>query len=446
MAQQQMDLNEIRNKRNSIEKQLFNKINEVPSLSYKSRTPLFDLNGTNITSNDVILASLMAKMNVLLIGYQGKVKTELAKYVRDEWFNGNAAFIRGRKDITASSIFMDLKLKDLRTVETEKKLYEKNENASHKLIIVDELNRTPEIVQQEIFGLSDGHIEKDGKIYYLGVPLNGHEDNRYVSVIGCANIGEAFRGVFEIDKALLDRYTILDTDLYPTDPTTYMNYMMYGAEKERGEANIQDLFVLYRDYYKYIMMDPLHGSLLATITEYLRSGLTYCTKDKTSKSNIEVKLRGTGFCEGCHDKVRGCPSIPLTFERGVEFSNRMFVALDLITRAKTNKPIDHRAIPVGLAKTHAFRLGPIMKVSGLTNRLMANDNTINPNQIISNIATFIIDDVKQAQDKIEELLKQGNEIYCGKRKEIEPSIVRWFESGRWIHVYNGFMGMINEKR
>ncbi len=439
-----MSINELRQERGSIEKELLWKISEVPSLSYKSRTPLFDLNGYNVTSNDVILASLMAKMNVMLIGYQGKVKTELAKYVRDEWFNGKSAFIRGRKDITASSIFMDLKLKEMKNVENEKKLYEKNESAGHKLIIIDEFNRTPPIVQQESFGLSDGHFEKDGKIYYLGVPLNGHEDNRYVVVIGCANIGEAFTGVFEIDKALLDRYTILDTDLYPTDPTTYMNYMMYGAEKQMGEANIQDLFVLYRDYYNYLMKDPQYGILIATVSEYLRSGLTYCTKDKTSKSNIEVKLR-TGFCDGCHDKVRGCPQIPLTFERGVEFSNRMFIALDLITRSKMGMDtIDFQAISTGLAKTHAFRLGPIMKISGLTNRIMINDNTLNPNTITSNIAQFILDDVTGAEDKIEELLKQGNEIIGGKRKEIDSTLVNWFEEGRWIHVYKGFMGMIKD--
>jgi hypothetical protein len=442
MTQKQMDLKQLREKRGLIEKELMGKINEVPELSYKSRTPLFDLNGADVTSNDIILASLMAKMNVMLIGYQGKVKTELAKYVRDEWFNGNSAFIRGRKDITASSIFMDLKLKDMKTADTEKNLYNKNEKANNKLIIIDEFNRTPPIVQQETFGLSDGHFEKDGKIYYLGVPLNGQEDNRYVAVIGCANIGEAFKGVFEIDKALLDRYTILDTDLYPTDPTTYMNYMMHGADKNIGEANIQDLFVLYKDYYKYLMGDPQTGVLIATISEYLRSGLTYCVKDKTSKSNIEVKLR-TGFCDGCHDKTRGCQHIPLTFERGVEFSNKMFIALDLITRAKIGMDtIDFQAISTGLAKTHAFRLGPIMKVSGLTNRIMVNDNTLNPTQITNNIAKFILDDVNSAQDKIEELLKQGNEIIDGDRSQINSELVNWFENGRWIHVYKGFMGMI----
>jgi hypothetical protein len=433
----------VTNERIRIEKELIKKINNLPKLGYKSRTPLFDINGIDITSNNIITGALMIKDNVLIIGSQGKVKTERAYDIRDGFFNGNATFIRGRKDITASSIMLDMELDKLKNAKSEKDIYKRNNNTDKKLVIIDEANRTHGAIQQELFGISDGHFEKDGIVHYIGAKLNGCEEDRYVSVIGTANIGEEFDNVFRIDKALLDRYTIIDTDLYPTDPTSYMEYLLYGNDRINNEANIQELYILFRDYYRYSMMEGNYGLTCVAITEYLRSGLTYCTKDKIGKENIKVKLK-TNFCDGCHDKTRGCPMIPFAFERGAEKSNKMALALDLITRAKTSKERSIDMLPTNLAKTHAFRLGPILKISGEMDRMMITDTTLNPLTILTQISKFIVDDIESAKEKINKLIIERGEILKGKRKNITPALVNWFEEGRWIGVYNGFMGMNND--
>ena len=148
------------------------KIAEHQAPTYKNTTNLFTLGGEDFYLWDVVKAALGARLNIGLGGSRGMGKSQLFADVQ-ALFGNNANYVLGRNDLDIKSLFRELNFKGLSeamknggTV-SQKELSQDTADIYRPLVVVEEINRCSEIVQNQLFNIFEGFIEIDGKKYKL---------------------------------------------------------------------------------------------------------------------------------------------------------------------------------------------------------------------------------------------------------------------------------------
>jgi len=155
---------------------------------------------------------MISRLNILIMGEKGEGKTQLATEINNTYFGGRGTFIRAHPDLKTKDIYTALNLEKLSSAKGDThQALEVVEAARNPLTILDEINRVPQITQNQALSILDGYInlpEKNEQVFF-GI------DGFHLS-IATANVGRSYSGTFPFDPAYLDRsHLIINVDNFP---------------------------------------------------------------------------------------------------------------------------------------------------------------------------------------------------------------------------------------
>jgi len=297
---------------------------------YLNTRPVFA--GLNIT--DLAIAGILGGVNALYVGDTGTGKSQLAQDFYNYYFNGNvsdkgnAVKIRGRPELDIyEEVYRDLDRKELKWLP--------NENIRAMYHFIDELNRCPEVTQNQFFGLGDGFIEHRGMKTHLG-------KNNYNVAVATANLGNGeFQGTFETDKALFNRFAVtLDFDyqmFQPTDEDKMIIDFLRDADPRIKEAPRKDISNLIIQAEKEIAQNTRNLGLEEfAVINYLKFGLNNCYNE-----SIQNKEKNWPFqCQDCNKNQnadRLCSLIKSPTQRTINALIKYSSALYYLSKLKNPK-------------------------------------------------------------------------------------------------------------
>ncbi|MBS3174145.1 AAA family ATPase [Candidatus Woesearchaeota archaeon] len=286
----------------SKEKNPFDNIVNLPATTYKNTTPVLKLGGVDLYLWDVVKASLAARLNIGLGGGAGGGKSQLFADVQG-LFGNNASYVLGRNDLDIKALFRQLNFGKLReamdkggTV-SQKDLAQITSDIYRPLIVVEEINRCAEIVQNQLFNIFEGFIEIDGVKYFLGhgetqsfKDFDGKEfkkNSRYSVGVWSANFGNGqYTGTVTMDKALKERsHMIIDVDNFYPGVTNALDLdgilLENGGEVRLKDVDTpQDQTKHFIDAFNYIKQksytpNPKELGKEMLLFRYLTLGLDY---------------------------------------------------------------------------------------------------------------------------------------------------------------------------
>jgi MoxR-like ATPase len=154
--------------------------------------------GVPLTVSDAVNAVQLAQLNVFLAGKKGTGKTQLMRDLYLNRYGKKGDLIEGRPDLKADEIYKRVNLKKLREATSSDELIELAESTQFPFLGVDELNRCPEVTQNELLTIMNGET------LYKGKPITLGKGFRVGMATG--NLGNGgYVGTFKIDDALADR-------------------------------------------------------------------------------------------------------------------------------------------------------------------------------------------------------------------------------------------------
>ncbi len=275
------------------------KIASLEAPTYRNTTKVFSLAGVEGTLWDATKVALASRLNLGLYGGAGMGKSQLLADVQS-LFGNNASYVLGRNDLDIKALFRQLDFHGLKeAMDKGGKVSQADltsvTSAIHKpLVVVEEINRAVEAVQNQLFNVFEGFIELDGHKYSLGGTelqsfrdLDGKEwsqNVRYSVGVWSANYGNGqYTGTVSMDKALKERsHLILDVDNF-SPQSADLDRILLGSggeirlkEQEKAEDRTQD-FVAAFQYMKQKAHTPSPRELGAELLlfRYLVHGLDY---------------------------------------------------------------------------------------------------------------------------------------------------------------------------
>ena len=281
----------------------------IDSPTYLNNSPILNLGGTDFSLTDIVKAGLCARLNIGLAGGAGMGKSQLLSDIQS-WFGNNASYVLGRNDLDIKSLFRELNFKSLKEAMdkgssvSQKEMSKVTSEIYKPLIIVEEINRAAEVVQNQLFNIFEGFIEIDGTKYQLGdgkietyKGIDGKEfskNTNYSVGLWSANFGNGqYTGTVSMDKALKERsHLIIDIDNFPMLNDDLDSILLGNSgevrlkEQEKPKNNTQN-FVDAFHYFKQKSFVPNSDEILQELLlfRYLVNGLDYipCESAKNSK-------------------------------------------------------------------------------------------------------------------------------------------------------------------
>ncbi|MBI5064818.1 hypothetical protein HZA97_01150 [Candidatus Woesearchaeota archaeon] len=243
----------------------------------------------NLTVSDCAIAAVLAKLNLMLVGDSGTGKSQLAKDIFNFYFKGNFSeggqgiMVRAHPEIDIyNEIFSELNKTEARRV--------LKDDIKAMVYFVDELNRAPEVTQNQFLGLGDGMMDFQGRSFRLG-------REGYHLLIATANLGNSeFQGTFEADKAMYNRlHVTIDVDHEDYKPTRKDKLKLKQkiadpTVKEAPLRDISDKLIISSREIAELTRNPGMDALAAMY--YLEFGLDNC---------IRYGRKGKIWPMGCHD-------------------------------------------------------------------------------------------------------------------------------------------------
>lgn len=292
--------------------------------TFVNDTPLLFLEAP-LVIEDILKASLIAGINVLLLGERGSGKTQLMTDVANAWFGGNAIHIRVRADMDLREVYTRFDLSKMHL--------ELTKTLSSPLCLIDELNRAPGIVQNQLFHLLDGYVEFEGEKIFLG-------QEGYHVCLGTMNVGERYLGTFGIDPALLDRFgVVIDMESFPPGPIEKLRALSAPQARvlESRKVDGTQTFLLMHRQLK--SMRPRRLFDLALL--YIESCLGYCFPERSQGTSRKVAVLGgiPRLCEGCNRLGFGCGYLKPASIRLLKNLSALAPALAMVASSKAKKPL-----------------------------------------------------------------------------------------------------------
>lgn len=280
--------------------ELIEKIRKLPLPKiYKNSTEVCRIKGVSLTLWDIITAAVISGLNILVVGEKGEGKTQLALELNNTYFGGKGTFIRAHPDLKTRDIYTALNLEKLSSArgDTHQAL-EVVESVKNPLTVLDEINRVPQITQNQALSILDGYItlpEKNENIFF-GV------DGFHIGV-ATANLGRTYSGIFPFDPAYLDRsHLIINVDNFPPTTTDLIKIQQQDInprlETPDQEDCTRDIIQIWQSMSEMsLALDGLIADL------YLKKSLDYCVKSPTRRKST-VRDDIPNMCQGCSSEGR----------------------------------------------------------------------------------------------------------------------------------------------
>lgn len=191
---------------------------------------------TPLSVVDVVNAAQLAKLNLFVAGKKGSGKTQLLFDVRDSRFGGRGLVVEGRPDLKTDQLFKMMNLKKLREGATSDEIIELANSVTYRFFGADEINRAPEVTQNEYLSIMNGYLLHKGDPIPLG--------NGFSIGLATGNLGNGeYVGTFKIDAALADRlHVFMDFDYWkPTDEDmAVLDARKMDNPQVKRAANVRD--------------------------------------------------------------------------------------------------------------------------------------------------------------------------------------------------------------
>jgi len=219
----------------------------------------------------------MSGIPLLLGGRPGCGKSQLAFDFANYYFNGakrsggNSVII----PVNPDTEILDPGNKYYTEFDMEKSEVRLSPNIEAAFHLIDEINRTPTIKQNQFYPLLNGYVSYQGQDTQIGV-------EGYKSVIGTANLGNGeFLGTFSMDPALENRFGIIidfDYDMFrPTEEDDMLRDRLREANPEIKQAPKRDLTQKIIKAYREIAESSKNPGLEAiAVVDFLKFGLRNC--------------------------------------------------------------------------------------------------------------------------------------------------------------------------
>ena len=289
------------------------KIASLEAPTYSNTTKVFSLAGVDGTLWDLTKVALGARLNLGLYGGAGMGKSQLLADVQSLVGN-NASYVLGRNDLDIKALFRQLNFHGLKEAMdkggeiSQADLTTVTAAIYKPLVVVEEINRAVEVVQNQLFNVFEGFIELDGHKYSLGGTkletfrdFDGKEwsqNVRYSVGVWSANYGNGqYTGTVSMDKALKERsHVIVDVDNF-SPKSADLDRILLGSggeirlkEQEKAEDRTQD-FVAAFQYMKQKSHTPAPTELGTELLlfRYLVHGLDYIPCEGADNSKRLMK-------------------------------------------------------------------------------------------------------------------------------------------------------------
>lgn len=287
-------------------------IAELEAPTYINESKVFSLGDVDFYLWDVVKTALAGRLNTGLASGAGMGKSQFFADVQ-ALFGGDSNYILGRNDLDIKSLFRQMNFKKLNDAMkdggavSQKELSDITADIYRPLIVVEEINRCAEIVQNQLFNIFEGFIELDGTKYSLGKGdtknFKDFNDKNFVQNVlysvgvWTANFGNgSYTGTVSMDKALKERsHLIIDVDNFVPgqDNTADLDNILLGCggeirlkNQENPKANTKNFI----DAFAYLKQkantpDKLELGEELLLFRYLIHGLDYipCESAKNSK-------------------------------------------------------------------------------------------------------------------------------------------------------------------
>ncbi|MHA1758713.1 MAG: AAA family ATPase, partial [Promethearchaeota archaeon] len=270
-----------------------NYFNNHAVISSTIRKPLLNL---VFTLQDILLIGALTCSSVLLSGSSGSGKTLLAELV--------STFLFGKEGYTRKNItpdmneqdFMDI---DFGAIKEGKKLKEAllaDQLFTRPVIIIDEANRAPPIVQNRLLQILENNIDLKSKKIKAGIKLENGEF--YQWDILTLNLGQEYAGTSTVDRALRDRITIdIPIDNFPPTLDDQIKMIRKSSTIKGISSDNCRQSVIFKTFQ---LLDDISLSLEAEALLLYLSFTSNCIKSPT-KSKFGINFSPT-YC-----KMKDCP-------------------------------------------------------------------------------------------------------------------------------------------
>lgn len=295
---------------------------------FRNRTPLLIINNVPMTIEDVITAAVLTRTHILLLGDRGEGKTLIENELMHSYFGGNANYLRLTPDMRIKDLYQQLMLEEISTARTNKDLMGITGKIKRPLTIIDEINRGPELTQNQALNIGDGYIEIEGEKILLG-------KEGYSLCVASANIGDKYGGTFPIEHGLLDRFGVIinlnDVPLNPLDTIEILSETGKDMDLEQRDNTDKIVGIWKQIGLNTKMKEPDLSEYILQL--FLRHGLNYCGKEPAwTKMQLESVI--PEFCGACNDNGSYCSStMPLSI-RGELTLKMLLPGLKLIAESK----------------------------------------------------------------------------------------------------------------
>jgi len=251
--------------------ELIDKIRKLPQPKiYKNSTEVCKIRGVSLTLWDVITAAVISGLNILIVGEKGEGKTQLALEVNNTYFGGRGTLIRAHPDLKTRDIYTALNLEKLSSAKGDThQALEIVESVKNPLTILDEVNRVPQITQNQVLSILDGYITVPEKNEYVFFGVNGFHIG-----LATANLGRSYSGIFPFDPAYLDRsHLIINVDNFPPTTTDLIKIQQQDINPRLERPDAEDYTSLIVDIWKNmsgmsLSLDGLTGNINPALPGY----------------------------------------------------------------------------------------------------------------------------------------------------------------------------------
>jgi MoxR-like ATPase len=322
---------------------------------YFNSSELFSIREEKIGKNvsydivDIMLLGALTNSDVLLAGGTGKGKSHLSRMVMNGLY-GEDNFV----NLTVTpglneGDFIDIDFDGIKNKnKTKKEAIETTPLLTQPGAIINEINRTPEILQNLFISYLERIFSVKGIEFPVGVELEGKsaQDPHYQFRMISINEGAGYSGTSGMDRAVNDR-VVLDVPMDHFRPSISDKRKMINTRnnsdlsiKKTNGGKLEEVMDVVKN-----IDDVSYSSSAEEFLVYL-SGLDNCVESPThSKTGINFKKQD--ICNGCHnskdstsDKENICGSVYAP-------SDRSLINLKKIGRAvavmRAYKTIDHIA-------------------------------------------------------------------------------------------------------
>jgi MoxR-like ATPase len=253
--------------------------------------------------NDMILLACLTNSDILLSGKTGCGKSHLSRMAMNGLFGE-----QGFTNLTVTpglseSDFIDIDVGAVKRGEkTLKQAIEKTPILAAPGSIINEINRTPEILQNLFISYLERIFSLKGVEFPVGVPFvpkkDSPQDAHYQFRVISINEGADYAGTSGIDRAVRDRVTV-------EVPMDYFRPTKSDVRRIVSERNNSDLHIervnggKLEDVLAVVKgVESVPYSVSAREFLVYLEGLSNCVKSPThSKNGINFSSK---MCEGCH--------------------------------------------------------------------------------------------------------------------------------------------------